>query len=247
MTSEMAGAVHRGEIDTFFQPQIEIATGRTVAVECLSRWRHPERGIVGPDEFIPIAERTGAIHEIGTYMLWRGCRCGADWAARGTAVQIAVNVSALQLGSAAFYDSVFSTLDETSFSPEGLIIEVTESREIADHGATAGMLSVLRDAGIAISIDDFGTGFSSLAVLDLLPATEIKIDRSVVQGAAGDTESELERIVGIGRDRGLRVVAEGVETDDQYDLVRDAGCDRAQGFLFGRPMPEQRIAELLLV
>ncbi|MGY1728343.1 putative bifunctional diguanylate cyclase/phosphodiesterase [Geodermatophilus sp. SYSU D01062] len=236
LETELHGAVDRGEIQVFFQPQIDVATGRTVAVEALARWQHPVLGAVPPGRFVPVAEDSGLIRELGAHVLRRACRTVADWSLEGLELEVAVNVSAAQLTDADFSDVVQRVLAETGLPPERLVLEVTESQVMTEVADRHGHLTRLRSTGIGISIDDFGTGFSSLAQLNHLPATELKIDRSFVDHIPDDRPSPLVAgIVGLAHGLGLRVVAEGIETPGQLQAVRGIGCDRAQGYLLGRP------------
>jgi EAL domain-containing protein (putative c-di-GMP-specific phosphodiesterase class I) len=246
LASDLTGAAQRGEIVAYYQPQIALATGRIVAIEALSRWRHPSLGELSPDAFIPLAEETGLIHEIGRFMVEEGCRRTAAWNAGGAAIEIAINVSASQLATSDFFDHIADCVAGTSLDPRKLTLEITESQVIGDVDAAAARLSELRALGVGVSIDDFGTGYSSLEQLRNLPATELKIDRTLVQDESATTVALMTAIVGLFKERGLRVVAEGVETPEHLERVRELGCDRAQGFLIGQPMPSADIEELLL-
>ncbi|SFN35183.1 EAL domain-containing protein [Mycetocola miduiensis] len=243
--NELRGAVDRGEIVAWFQPQVEVESGRVTAVEALARWQHPTRGLVSPVVFIPEAEDTGTIHEIGAHMLWEGCRHAARWRDRGFNVDVSVNVSAVQLAK----PSVFAQLQdllETFALPEGtLTIEITESQLIADLQEVATRLARLKSFGLGIALDDFGTGHSSLAQLQDLPITELKIDRSLIQATTSIGGELIALAVALLQERGVRVVAEGVETEEHLNRVRHLRCDRAQGYLFGRPMPVEEVDELL--
>ena len=245
LVADLAGAVERGEIVAFFQPQIDLATGKIVAVESLSRWRHPELGMQSPLVFIPIAEEFGLIDEIGGFMLDEACRCAADLAARNLSLDIAVNVSAMQLARASFYERIGEVLRYGAFPPERLTLEITESRLIANRPQVAERLALLREQGVGVSIDDFGVGHSSVEQVLALPANELKIDRTVVQDEAATHSGLLVTIVRLAQGRGLRTVAEGIETEEQLGRVREVGCDRAQGYLLGRPMPREKLDELL--
>jgi EAL domain-containing protein (putative c-di-GMP-specific phosphodiesterase class I) len=244
VASDLRGAVDRAEIVAFFQPQVDVGTGRITAVEALARWQHPVRGLVSPLVFIPAAEDTGAIHEIGAYMLGEGCRHAARWRDEGFDIDVSVNVSAVQLAKPGVFEQLHDLL-KTFALPEGtLTIEITESQLIADLSAVAARLAQVKSFGLGISLDDFGTGHSSLNQLQELPITELKLDRSLIQeltigGAL------IKVAVALLQERGVRVVAEGVETEEQLERVRDLQCDRAQGYLFGRPMPVDQVNALL--
>ena len=243
LATDLVGAVGRGEIVAFYQPQLEVATEQIVAIESLSRWNHPELGLQSPLDFIPIAEEIGVINEIGNFMMEDGCRCAVELEGRGTPVEVSVNVSAIQLGTPEFLNQLEDVIGSTGFRPEAMTIEITESRLIANRPTVSGRLGVLRELGVGISIDDFGVGHSSVEQLLALPTTELKIDRTIVQDVSSD--GLMATIVGLVKDRGLRVVAEGVETTEQLDRVRALNCDRAQGYLIGRPMPRVELEAFL--
>jgi EAL domain-containing protein (putative c-di-GMP-specific phosphodiesterase class I) len=240
---DLEGAVDRGEIVAYYQPQMDVATEQIVAVESLSRWQHPELGLQSPLDFIPIAEETGLINEIGTFMMEDGCRRALEWDRRGTPVGVSVNVSALQFATPDFLDQLERTFNDSGSLVHAITLEITESRLIVNRPNVSGRLAALRALGVGISIDDFGVGHSSVEQLLALPATELKIDRTIVQ----DTGSALlmATIAGLVHDRGLRIVAEGVETTEQLDRVRALKCDRVQGYLIGRPMPREAFEDFL--
>lgn len=237
LETELQGAAARGELVVHYQPQIDVRTGETVAVEALVRWQHPQLGLVAPSLFIPIAEECGAIAEIGTYVLQEACRAVSGWDA-ATDLEVAVNVSAAQLQSGDFARSVRAILAETGLPAGRLVLEVTESQVVADD-ASEDQLRDLRALGVGISVDDFGTGYSSLAQLRRLPATEVKIDRSFTAQLPG-SQAFIAGVIALAHGLGLRVVAEGVESAEQLRALSDASCDRAQGYLFGRPAPAGR-------
>lgn len=246
LETDLRGAAARGELRVQFQPQIDVATHEIVAAEALVRWQHPELGLLSPGEFIPLAEDSNLISEVGAHVLAQACRAGAHWRAAGYPIEIAVNVSAVQLGGAGFPAFVRDTLARTGFPAAELTLEVTESQAMSESTVNDDNLRDLRSAGVAISIDDFGTGYSSLAQLHRLPVTEVKIDRSFTSrlaecGSAGF----IAGIVGLGQGMGLRVVAEGVEIPEQLDALRAMGCERAQGFLFGKPVDAPVLEEQL--
>lgn len=245
LESELPGAVARGEIEVFFQPQIDIVSGRMVAVESLSRWRHPLRGLISPREFIADAEASGSIHALGAHVMAEACRCAGRWVSEGTPIEVAVNVSAVQLSSPSFFVEVAEILATTPLDPRWLIIEVTESLAIVDLEVAVEGLEMLKGVGVQVSIDDFGTGFSSLEQVKALPSTELKIDLTLTQSEDPASNQAIAQIIEMAHDLGLRVVAEGVETPLQFDRVRYLGCDRVQGFLFGHPVPESELDELL--
>lgn len=243
LIADLNGAVGRGEIVAYYQPQIDLRTDSIVAVESLSRWLHPELGMQSPLVFIPIAEEFGQIDEIGEFMLGEACKCARDVAARDVRIEVSVNVSALQLARAAFFDYLAAQIEECALARDSLTLEITESRFIANRPQVAERLGQIRNEGVGVSIDDFGVGHSSVEQVLALPANELKIDRTIVQDAqSGDL---LTTIVLLAKDRGLRTVAEGVETEEQLERVREVGCDRAQGYLIGMPMPLSELESVL--
>jgi diguanylate cyclase (GGDEF)-like protein len=247
LETDLRGAAARGELRVQFQPQIDVATHEIVAAEALVRWHHPELGLLPPGEFIPLAEDSNLIVEVGAHVIIEACRAGARWRAAGYPIEIAVNVSAVQLGSTGFPDFVRDTMARTGLPAGALTLEVTESQALSESTVNDDNLLDLRSAGVVLSIDDFGTGFSSLAQLHRLPVTEVKIDRSFTSRLAEDRSSGfIAGIVGLGHGMGLRVVAEGVETPEQLDALRAMGCERAQGFLLGRPVDASVLEEQLL-
>jgi len=245
VATELEGAVARGEITPAFQPQIDIPTRRIVAVEALARWTHPILGAVAPIDFIPVAEQLGLIDEIGNYMLDESCRCSSEWIAAGLSVEVAVNVSPAQLADVHFLDRIQSNLEQHQLSANRLTIEITESLPVADVPNVLVRLAELRDLGVGISVDDFGTGHASVQRLSSLPVSELKLDQSLVQDLS-EPPLFLTEAIAVARLDGLRVVAEGVETEEQFERARWLGCDRAQGYLFGRPATEADITLALV-
>jgi len=243
--TDLMGAVGRHEIVAWYQPQLELSSGLIVAVEALSRWQHPQLGLLLPDHYIALAEQTGLIGEIGRFMLDHACRTGMSWLSAERPVGVAVNVSAAQLTMGEFFDNLVTMLQITGLPPALLTIEITESQAITNREDAAIRLDRLRQLGVAISIDDFGVGFSSLDQVLALPAAELKIDRSLIHGKRPNSGSLISVIVALAHERGLRVVAEGIETSAHLELARDLGCDRVQGYLIGRPMPPHKIAAFL--
>ena len=245
LDADLAGAVGRGEVTAEFQAQIDVASGRIVAAETLARWQHPTRGAIEPTVFIPVAERTGAIEEIGDRMFRLACDAALDWQRAGYGVEVAVNVSATQLRDPAFARRVLSTVESLAIDPQLLTIEITESTEIIDMSAVAERLDWLRSVGMTISVDDFGTGQSSVEQMLDLRASELKIDRSLTQDESASARALLAAVVSFAHGQGLRVVAEGIETESQLARAVESGCDRAQGYLFGRPAPRSDFDRLL--
>ncbi len=245
LAAELPHAVARGEIVAYYQPQFDIITNEIVAAEALARWVHPELGLIGPVDFIPLAEEFGVIDELGDHMITLSCEAARDWQRQGHPLEVAVNVSALQLGDPEFVTRVLTTVESYELPPNRLTIEVTESTEIVDVSTVAERLDWLRSVGVTISVDDFGTGHSSVAQVLDLRATELKIDQSLTQDDTAAARTLLAAVVGFANDKGLRVVAEGIETAPQLERVRQLRCDRAQGYLLGRPVAKTAFDLLL--
>jgi EAL domain-containing protein (putative c-di-GMP-specific phosphodiesterase class I) len=237
-------AVERGEIIAQYQPQVDLRDGLLVALEALSRWRHPRRGVIPPGEFIPLAEATGAMIAVGDVMLEAACRYGAALVRAGRRIEVAVNVAAAQLAEATFVERVTHHLEAAGMPPALLTLELTETRPVPDEAI--GALAGIRTTGVGISVDDVRTVEEAEIRVRSLPITELKVDRSVIRRLPED-RSMAAQLLGFARDHGLRAVAEGVETRPQLIAVRELGFERAQGYLFGRPMPERRISARLAV
>jgi diguanylate cyclase (GGDEF)-like protein/PAS domain S-box-containing protein len=239
MEKHLRLAVKRQEFQLCYQPQVDLALGVVVAVEALIRWHQPERGLVSPVDFIPLAEETRLILPVGEWVLREACRQVAEWR-RGQwpAIRVAVNLSAVQFQQGDLAAIVRSALVDHGLAADALELEVTESLLMQDAPATVQNLRELQSMGVALAIDDFGTGYSSLAYLKQLPVSRLKIDRSFVRDLTDDRGDAAicAAIIGLAGNLNLDVVAEGVETADQLEWLRQAGCDLAQGFLLGRPM-----------
>jgi len=230
---------------------VDLADDSVVGFEALLRWDHPVLGLVGPDRFIPIAEESGLIVPIGSWVLTEATRTVARWQQahpRSPAVSMAVNVSARQLASTSLVEHVREALADSGITPSSLILEVTETALVADPLAVAEQLAQLRALGVRLALDDFGTGYSSLTYLRQFDVDILKIDRSFVgtMTAPGDDAAILHGLLELGRRLQLEVVAEGVELDVQRDLLRAEKCGLAQGYLFARPL-DSADAELMLV
>lgn len=234
-------ALARDELRVFYQPIVSVGSTRPLAVEALVRWEHPERGLVPPDEFIPLAEESGLIVPIGRWVLREALRERASWQAAmplDPPLRLAVNLSALQLSDPSLVDDVAAALKEFGASPDSLILEITETVLMSDVDAPR-TLRALRDMGVSLHIDDFGTGYSSLAYIRELPIDTLKIDRGFIDGLGSVDEHGylVSAVISLASALSLEVIAEGVETELQLNVLRDMKCDNAQGFLFARPMP----------
>ncbi|MEW9806408.1 putative bifunctional diguanylate cyclase/phosphodiesterase [Mesorhizobium sp. ZMM04-5] len=234
--AELHPAFERGDFDLYYQPQIDLMKGRTVGYEALIRWKHPERGMIPPMEFIPIAEETGMIGPIGAWVLRKAC---ADARHLPDDCFVAVNISAVQFVTRDFVGMVGDIVRETGIDPRRLELELTETAMMQDRGRAEAILKQLTAMGISVAVDDFGTGYSNLSYLVDFSIHKLKIDRSFVSRIDTDQNSGavVSTIVGLSRALGVHAIAEGVETENQATLLRAAGCDVFQGFLFGHPAP----------
>jgi diguanylate cyclase (GGDEF)-like protein len=248
MTTEhsLHRALDRSELVLHYQPVIELEGSTTVGVEALVRWQHPARGLVTPYRFIPVAEESGLIIPIGAWVLEQACHQLRDWHDRdgaGHHGSVEVNLSARQIDDPLIVRTVEGILAQTGLPPEHLTLEITESALMRDAGAALGVLSALKDLGVLLAIDDFGTGYSSLSYLQHFPLDLLKVDRSFVAdlGISDEADEIVAAVVKLAHALGLQVVAEGVETSEQLELLRSFDCDLAQGFLFSRPLPASEI------
>ena len=239
--SDLHLALERHELWLNYQPKVELATGRLDGFEALARWNHPTRGSVPPLAFIPIAEDSGLITDIGNWALEAACRQAAAWRVlnNGVPVPVAVNLAARQLADPKLPDCIAAALEKANAQPRDLVLELTESAILGNTEAVSRRLRQLRDTGIRISIDDFGTGYSSLSYLQLLPIDELKIDRAFVSKLdnAKSSTAIIGSVIDLAHAIGLTVVAEGVETVEQLNTLRELGCDLAQGYYIARPVP----------
>ena len=248
LLGELRDGIQRGEIVLYYQPKLCLRSGIVKGVEALARWEHPQRGLLGPDAFIELAEQSDLMGALTSRVLRDSLAQAAAWEEAGLDLSVAVNLSPDTLLDDALPATVERALAERSLSPERLQLEITESSLMRDAQRAAKVLEGLREAGVRVSIDDFGTGYSSLAWLKRLPVHEIKIDRSFVgELEAGSSDAAIvESTVRLGQTLGMTVVAEGVETEAALDLLRDFGCDVAQGYLIGRPQPAAILTPWLL-
>lgn len=243
--TELRQAIERNELRAFYQPVHDLASGKRVGFEALVRWMHPERGLVSPAEFIPVAEHSGLIAEIDRYVMAQACRQMSEWRQQGHLLDfIAVNISSRLFGRAELERWVAEVLAETGLAPELLELEVTEGAVMNDPESALDQLHRLRQLGVRLAIDDFGTGYSSLLRLKRLPVQKLKIDQGFVAGLPedGNDAAIVQAIVMLGRSLGMQVHAEGIEQPEQAAFLRDSQCDLGQGYLYGRPVPAQSLA-----
>jgi diguanylate cyclase (GGDEF)-like protein len=240
---DMADALAAGQLELVFQPILSLVSGRIQGFEALVRWFHPELGLVAPLEFIGLAEGSGTILPIGRWVLHEACTSAAGWQMPGSApIGVSVNLSPIQLASADVLTDVRAALDSSGLDPRLLTLEMAEAT-IEDPEFVSERLSALREWGVKISIDDFGTGFSALSRVGGLPIQELKVDRSLID--QGDDKMAA-AVIQLGKALGLRLIAEGVETREQLDRMRALGCDGAQGFLLGHPVAQSAVASVVL-
>ena len=239
LATDLRNAFDRDELWLAFQPQVDIATGRISGAEALIRWKHPQRGDVPPGVLLPIAERTGLMPQLTLWVLEAAVAQAAAWRRVGLDIHVAVNVSAIVLVDATLPDRIAETLTRHALTPDNLCVEVTEDAVMRDTSRAIAILERIKASGVEISVDDFGTGQSSLEQLKNVPADELKLDRSFVLGMVEDPQDAaiVGSVVGLGRALGLRVVAEGVETPQVWQRLAELGCDVAQGYGLARPMP----------
>ena len=236
-------AIEGGEIVPYYQPKIRMATRSLESVEALARWLHPEHGIISPGVFIPLAEENALIDEVTAVMLEQAQRQCSQWAAEDLSVQLAVNLSVDSLERLDLPEYLVGVTGEAGVPPSQVVLEVTESRLSDNPTALLDITTRLRLKRFELSIDDFGTGYSSLKQLQRLPFTDLKVDQAFVTGAAEDEKARsiLESSVDLARRLGMKIVVEGVESQADWDLVADLGCDLAQGYFIARPMPGEEV------
>jgi diguanylate cyclase (GGDEF)-like protein len=247
LEADLGAALQENQFFLLYQPIFKLPSQEIVGVEALIRWRHPERGIVAPDSFIPLAEESGLIVQIGRWVLDEACRQAATWAARGKQLPIAVNVSAHQLSRKGFADDVRLALQRSGIRPDLLTLELTETTLMRDVAAAAAALQQVKALGVRVAIDDFGTGYASLSQLQRMPVDVLKIDRSFVAALSdgGQSRELLQAIFGVGEALSLSVVAEGIEEPEQMATLEEMGCEMAQGFLMAKPCSAEAVEGLL--
>jgi diguanylate cyclase (GGDEF)-like protein len=241
---ELGQALQARQFTLFFQPQMRLDTSEVIGFEALVRWQHSERGLIGPGEFIPVAEETGQIVPLGNWVLREACRQAARWPA---GLRVAVNLSAVQFRSSAVIDLVDEALADSGLAPERLEVEITESALIEDHDGAQATLMALRSRGVRVAMDDFGTGYSSLAYLRRFPMDKLKIDGMFVRSLGSDegAQAVVTAIISLARALRLETTAEGIETAEQLTMLRALGCDDVQGYLIARPMPGAEVPTYL--
>ncbi len=248
LTTELRRSLERGEFLVHYQPQLDLRSGRVVGVEALVRWRHPDAGPISPAQFVPQAEASGLIVPIGEWVLRTACAQNKVWQACGfPSLRVAVNLSARQFRQPDLLGSIQRVLQETGLDPRSLELELTESIIMHNAEAALAALHALNTMGVQLSIDDFGTGYSSLSYLKRFPIQVLKIDQSFVRGLAVDPSDAaiVTAIIALAHSLDLRVIAEGVETEEQLTFLRSHQCDEMQGYYFSRPLPVEEVTQLL--
>ena len=247
LQAELRRALERNEFVVHYQPRVRPGDGRILSAEALIRWQHPERGLLYPGAFIEVAESSGLIDEIGRWVLDAACAQAAAWRRDGTLLRrISVNLSTRQLGSGDLTGYVRAALSRNNLPAEALELEVTESLLMGDPGEACAQLAEMRHWGVTIALDDFGTGYSSMSILRQLPIDVMKVDRSFVVGLGTDdgAMAVTHAIVALARSLRLHLVAEGIETEAQAEVLRSMGCDELQGYLFSRPLQADQFEQL---
>ncbi len=249
LETDLRYAIVCHELELFYQPIVDLSDGKIAGFEALVRWNHPTRGLVSPSEFIPVAESTGLIVPITNELLREACRQLGEWTAVDRRhLNISVNLSGKHFGEPGLVDRIAQVLSEHGVAPERLKLEITESALMENAETTIAMLNRIKETGVKISIDDFGTGYSSLSYLNRFPIDTLKVDRSFVSDMTSGTENReiVRTVIALATTLGLDTIAEGIETEEQLQLLRKLGCDYGQGYLFSRPIPKDQ-ADLLLI
>jgi EAL domain-containing protein (putative c-di-GMP-specific phosphodiesterase class I) len=243
----MRWAIERGEFMLHYQPQVDVDSGRIHGTEALIRWRHPEFGMVSPAQFIPLAEETGMIVQIGEWVLRTACAQAKTWQLAGMPMRVAVNLSARQFHQGDLAEAIADILAEYDLPHDLLEVELTEGILMEDTTQTGAILDKLHQMGVQISIDDFGTGYSSLSYLKRLPIQVLKIDQSFVRDIHTDPDDRaiVTAVIALAHSMKLKVVAEGVETQEQLAFLREYNCDIMQGYLFSRPVSGDEVLALI--
>jgi len=241
-------ALERDEFKVFYQPKVTLSTGQVDSVEALMRWDNPDLGMVSPARFIPVLEETGMVVEVGEWAIREACKQHRTWIDAGLPpIRIAVNLSARQLREISFVSVLQKVLHEAGVGPEGIEIEITESMIMSDTDSAIAALTELHGLGVRVAMDDFGTGYSSLSYLRKFPIDTIKIDGSFVAdiSTSADDAEIVRTIISMGQTLNKTIVAEGVETEEQLQLLRNFKCDQVQGYLFSRPVPGNELTEFI--
>jgi len=250
LESDLRQAVENNEFTIHYQPIVALKTGRLAGFEALVRWNHPRLGIVSPADFVPVAEETGLIVPIGQWVLEEACKKVREWQVNSPghrALSLSVNLSARQVAQPDLLERIKGALSESTLQPHHLKLEITESVVMGNAEAAAQMFKQLRSLGVQLSIDDFGTGYSSLSYLHRFPLNYLKIDRSFVMRMTTDNDNAIVKTIAtLAQNLGMEVIAEGIETEEQYQRLKELGCEYGQGFLFSRPVDADSASRLLV-
>jgi diguanylate cyclase (GGDEF)-like protein len=247
LQNDLQKAIVANQLEVYYQPIIELKNNLPIAVEALLRWKHPKQGFISPEVFIPIAEEFGYIHQVGEWVLLTACQQVHDWHAKNLQIKLSVNVSSYQLNHQTFIDTLINVLEKTEFMASYLELELTESAFIEKSSKISRVLSLIKNIGISISIDDFGKGYSNLSYLNTLPINKLKIDASFIKNITKNEKNHLllKAIISVSKILGLVTVAEGVETIEQKELLEELKCEQVQGYFFAKPMPAEACFEFL--
>ncbi|MUK90247.1 EAL domain-containing protein [Ornithinibacillus sp. L9] len=248
METELRKALREGQFELHYQPQKNLSSGKVVGLEALLRWNHPQKGYIAPAEFIPLAEKTGLIIEIGDWVLYEACKQNKVWQDKGyDPVTVSVNLSAKQFHQRSLVDKIKEILAETGLSPYYLELEITESMAMSNEDYILKTLKDLRDLGVLVSIDDFGTGYSSFKYLSLFPITKLKIDKMFLKDEQRENKAIVKSIIHMSHSLNMKVIAEGVETMEQFNFLTQERCDEMQGFYFSKPLPPKQLTKFFRV
>lgn len=245
LNNELQYALKKDQFELHYQPQIDLKDGQIIGVEGLIRWNHPELGLISPGEFIPLAEKTGLIKPIGEWVIREAAKQGSLWEKLGCPVRISVNLSVQQFHQENLVQNIKKILEETRFSPEFLELEITESVAMTNEENNIKVLQSLRDLGIHVSIDDFGTGYSSLMYLSKFPVNKLKIDKGFIHQIHSNNASIVKSIIALSHQLQLKVIAEGVENEEQLSFLRNENCDEYQGYFYSKPVPANDVFQLI--
>ncbi len=245
--SELRKAIEREEFVLYYQAQMDLESKNIVGFEALIRWNHPTKGLIGPDEFIYLAEETGLIIPIGKWVLRTACHQLKEWSQEYPNINMAVNLSGRQFKDREIVRIVYDVIEETGINPNNLELEITESIALDDIEYTIATIQELRKVGVKFSLDDFGTGYSSMNYLKRLPVNNLKIDKSFLDTVMEDRSDQkiIQTIISLARNLDLLVIAEGVESFDQEEFLKEANCNKAQGYLYSKPIPQEKAAQFL--
>jgi EAL domain-containing protein (putative c-di-GMP-specific phosphodiesterase class I) len=248
LNTKLHRALEREEFMVYYQPIIDLSDGRLVGVEALIRWNSPEKGLISPGVFIPVAEETGLIVPIGDWVIDEVCRQLSEWRAKGMTLYSAINLSARQLWRDDMLDKISDAIDRHGVEPDSVEFEITESATMMDPSNISHIMEEMRALGLKISIDDFGTGYSSLERLKHMPVRTLKIDRSFVHGIPGSERDSniVTTVIQLARNFRMNSLAEGIETVEQWRFLKDLGCPYGQGYYFSRPVPAAEIEKMCL-